>query len=257
MGIVHVAGFTPKLFKFSRLETNLQNVLRGYCFTVLLQSFPKHRAHPMTISDSSVKEWLGRLEAGDDLAAARLWNVYFDRLVHLAHSRLQAKHRKVSDAEDIALSAFYSFCRGVENKKYPGLSDSHGLWRLLVSITIHKLLHVVRDQKRLKRGGHFHELRGFDSSSDSIAAVNQIVSREPSPEFAMEVAEQYERMMLSLGDKDLVQLATWKMEGFSNDEIAKKLNRATRTVERKLQLIRKIWILSHLDPPVVRKKDPE
>jgi len=32
------------------------------------------------------------------------------------------------------------------------------------------------------------------------------------------------------------------MEGYSNDEIARKLNRATRTVERKLQLIRKIWI---------------
>ena len=186
-----------------------------------------------------------RLEAGDDLAAARLWNVYFDRLVHLAHGRLQAKYQKATDAEDIALSAFHSFCRGVENKKFPALSDSHGLWRLLVSITIHKLLHVVRDEKRLKRGGQFQELKGFDSSSDSIAAVNQIVSREPSPEFAFEVAEQYERMMLSLGDDELVQLATWKMEGFSNEEIAKKVNRATRTIERKLQLIRKIWIHRH------------
>ncbi len=202
----------------------------------------------MTISDSSVRGWLERLEAGDDLAAARLWNAYFDRLVHLAHGRLQAKYQKVFDAEDIALSAFHSFCRGVENKKFPSLSDSHGLWRLLVSITIHKLLHVVRDEKRLKRGGQFQELKGFDSSSDSIAAVNEIVSREPSPEFACEVAEQYERMMLSLGDEELVQLATWKMEGFTNDEIAKKVNRATRTVERKLQLIRKIWIHRHLAP---------
>jgi IS30 family transposase len=32
------------------------------------------------------------------------------------------------------------------------------------------------------------------------------------------------------------------MEDYSNEEIAKKVNRATRTVERKLQLIRKIWI---------------
>ncbi len=211
----------------------------------------------MTISDSSVQGWLERLEAGDDLAAERLWNAYFDRLVHLAHGRLQVKHRKVSDAEDIALSAFHSFCRGVENKKFPALSDSHGLWRLLVSITIHKLLHVVRDENRLKRGGQFHELNGFDSSSDSIAAVNQIVSREPSPEFAVEVAEQYQEMMLSLDDDELVQLATWKMEGYSNDEIAKKLNRATRTVERKLQLIRKIWMHRHMDPRAVPEADLE
>jgi DNA-directed RNA polymerase specialized sigma24 family protein len=160
---------------------------------------------------------------------------------------LQTKFAKVNDAEDIALSAFHSFCRGVENKKFPELSDRDGLWRLLVSITIHKLLHVVRDQKRLKRGGQFRELQGLDSSSDSIAAVNQIVSREPSPEFAFEVAERYQEMMLSLEDEELVKLATWKMEGFSNEEIAKKIGRASRTVERKLQLIRKIWIHRHLD----------
>ena len=196
----------------------------------------------MTMSDSSVTRWLERLETGDGVAAEKLWNTYFNRLVHLANGRLQAKFAKVNDAEDIALSAFHSFCRGIENKKFPELSDRDGLWRLLVSITIHKLLHAVRDQKRLKRGGQFHELKGLDSSSDSIAAVNQIVSREPSPEFAFEVAEQYQEMMLSLDDDELVQLATWKMEGFSNDEITKKINRATRTVERKLQLIRKIWI---------------
>lgn len=70
----------------------------------------------MTMSDSSVTRWLERLEMGDDAAAARLWNVYFDRLVHLAHGRLQTKFAKVNDAEDIALSAFHSFCRG-ERKK--------------------------------------------------------------------------------------------------------------------------------------------
>ena len=201
----------------------------------------------MTMNDSSVTRWLERLGTGDNVAAAKLWNAYFDRLVHLAHGRLQAKYAKVNDAEDIALSAFHSFCRGVENKKFPKLSDRDGLWRLLVSITIHKLLHVVRDQKRLKRGGQFQELKGLDSSSDSTAAVNQIVSREPSPDFALEVAEQYQEMMRSLEDNELVQLATWKMEGYSNEEIAGKLNRATRTVERKLQLIRKIWIHHHVE----------
>lgn len=87
------------------------------------------KVHNMTLTDSSVAKWLERLEAGEDIAATRLWNAYFDRMVHLAHGRLQAKHRMVSDAEDIALSAFHSFCRGVENKKFPDLSDRHGLWR--------------------------------------------------------------------------------------------------------------------------------
>lgn len=201
----------------------------------------------MSLSDSSVNRWLERLKGGDNLAAERFWNSYFERLVYLAHGRLQSRLRKVIDAEDVALSAFHSFCRGVKQNRYPALCDQDGLWKLLVSITIHKILHVNRDQNRLKRGGGFVELEGFDSSSDSFAVINQVVSREPSPEFAAEVAEQFEKLMHALGDEELVRFATWKLEGYSNDEIATKVNRSTRTIERKLNLIRKIWIRREIE----------
>lgn len=196
----------------------------------------------MTISDSSVRRWVARLQTGDDAAAQRLWEVFFDRLVHLAHNRLQLRHQRVIDAEDIALSAFGTFCKGVEERRFPKLADQFDLWRLLVSITVHKILHVVRDQKRIKRGGLFREVADIAGSSDAIAAVNQVVGREPSPEFAAEVAEEYERLIKSLGDATLEQLATWKLEGYTNAEIAQKWDKTERTVERKLNLIRKIWI---------------
>jgi DNA-directed RNA polymerase specialized sigma24 family protein len=35
-------------------------------------------------------------------------------------------------------------------------------------------------------------------------------------------------------------VAVWKMEGYTNEEIAGKLGCATRTVERKLFLIRRV-----------------
>lgn len=196
----------------------------------------------MSLSDSSVRKWVARLKSGDGAAAQRLWEVFFDRLVHLAHHRLQARDRRVIDAEDVALSAFGSFCKGVEEQRFPRLTDQHDLWRLLVSITVHKVLHVVRDQKRIKRGGLFRELNDLAGSSDALAAVNQIVGREPSPEFAAEVAEEYERLVKSLDDDELVQLAAWKLEGYTNAEIAAKWDKSERTVERKLNLIRKIWI---------------
>lgn len=60
----------------------------------------------MSNSDSSVTRWLQRLELGDSVAVERLWQLFFERLVRLAHGRLQARHRKAIDAEDIALSAF-------------------------------------------------------------------------------------------------------------------------------------------------------
>ena len=71
----------------------------------------------------------GWSETGDDVAAAKRWNAYFDCLVHLAHCDCRPS----------------SFCRGVENKKFPALTERHGLWRLLVSITVHKLLNAVRE----------------------------------------------------------------------------------------------------------------
>jgi DNA-binding CsgD family transcriptional regulator len=39
----------------------------------------------------------------------------------------------------------------------------------------------------------------------------------------------------------LRSIARWKMEGHTNAEIAVKLGRLERTVERKLRRIREIW----------------
>ena len=59
------------------------------------------------------------------------------------------------------------------------------------------------------------------------------VLREPTPEFAAEVAEQCQRLLDDLPDEDLRRIAVWKMEGHSNEEIAAELQFATRTIERK------------------------
>jgi DNA-directed RNA polymerase specialized sigma24 family protein len=77
---------------------------------------------------------------------------------------------------------------------------------------------------------------------DDRAAVDQLISREPTPEFAAQVAEEYQRWMGALDDQELTRLAEWKLEGFTNDEIAAKSGRSARTVEPKLNLIRKILI---------------
>jgi DNA-directed RNA polymerase specialized sigma24 family protein len=196
----------------------------------------------MIPSDASVTKWLRKLEAGQDGAAQQLWDVFFQRLVLLVQRRLRSAPQTMADAEDIALSAFASFCRGVQNQRFPELTDRHGLWRLLVSITIHKLLHVQRDQNRLKRGGGFGQVAEGNDSENGPSAVEQIISREPTPEIAAQVAEQYERWMKSLDSEELTRVTQWKLEGFTNDEIAAKCGLTSRTIERKLNLIRKILI---------------
>ena len=41
----------------------------------------------------------------------------------------------------------------------------------------------------------------------------------------------------------LRMIALWKLEGFTNEEIAKRIGFAQRTVANRLELIRKIWEL--------------
>ncbi len=55
------------------------------------------------------------------------------------------------------------------------------------------------------------------------------------------IEEEGQRLLQSLEDKKLRQIAIWKLESYTNDEIAEKLQLTTRSVERKLQRIREIW----------------
>ncbi len=66
----------------------------------------------------------------------------------------------------------------------------------------------------------------------------QVVGDEPTPEFAVMMAEQITRLLNLLDDDALQQLALAKMEGYTNQEMAKKMNCSERTIERRLKLIR-------------------
>ena len=49
------------------------------------------------------------------------------------------------------------------------------------------------------------------------------------------------RHLLDRLSPELRSVALWKMEGFTNVEIAQRLGCVAGTVERKLRVIRKIW----------------
>jgi DNA-directed RNA polymerase specialized sigma24 family protein len=196
-------------------------------------------------SAGSVTIWIGRLQDGDPLAAQELWERYFRRLVGLARQKLQGTPRGAADEEDVALSAFGSFCRGADEGRFPQLRDRDDLWQLLVAITAHKALDLVRHETRQKRGGGavLDEAALVDPGRGDaeVSGIEQILGREPSPEFALQVAEECQRLLQCLGDDTLRSVALWKMEGYSNDEIAARLGRAPRTVARKLRRIRTLW----------------
>ncbi len=105
---------------------------------------------PMS-AEGSVSNWIGQLKAGDREAIQQLWERYAQRLVALARARLGGAPRRAADEEDVALSAFHSFCRAAERGRFPRLLDRDNLWRLLVVLTSRKASHLVRHERRQKR----------------------------------------------------------------------------------------------------------
>ncbi len=101
----------------------------------------------------SVSLWLQQLQAGDHAAAEELWQRYCKRLVDMARRMIRGLPRRVEDEEDLALSAFDSFCRGAIGGRFPSLDDRNNLWRLLVTITARKAYQHGLSMRRQKRGG--------------------------------------------------------------------------------------------------------
>jgi DNA-directed RNA polymerase specialized sigma24 family protein len=193
----------------------------------------------------SVTTWVGQLCAGNRGAAQQLWERYFPRLVSLARKKLQGLPRRAADEEDVALSAFDSFCRGAERGRFPRLGDRDNLWELLVLITARKALDLRQHETRQKRGGGRvggeSALEGRPGRDEGGAGIEQVVGSEPTPALAAQVADEFERLMGLLLREDLRAVAVMKMEGYTNEEIAGRLGCALVTVERRLRLIRAAW----------------
>ena len=196
-------------------------------------------------STHSVTRWLEKLKAGDQQAANKLWDRYFGQLVRLARGKLRGARRRAEDEEDVALNALNSFFCGAAAGRFPGLHDRDGLWPLLVAITARKAIKLRQHENRIKRGGGKvrgnSALVGPKKNSGEPAGWEQIIGHEPTPLFACQMADACHHLLEQLPEEALRQVALWKLEGYSNAEIAAKLACIERTVERKLARIRRIW----------------
>jgi DNA-directed RNA polymerase specialized sigma24 family protein len=195
-------------------------------------------------SPDSVTYWIDQLKAGDQAAAQPLWEVYFQQLVVRTRQKLAGAPRRAADEEDVALSAFASFCDAVAQGRFPQLHDRDDLWQLLIVITDRKAGRLVDYERRQRRGGgHVLDeaaLR-FGRRASEVLPLAQIAGREPSPDFAAQVGEECQRLLGALDDPELRRVAVLKMEGYTVAEIAALMACMPRTVKRWLRLIRQTW----------------
>jgi DNA-directed RNA polymerase specialized sigma24 family protein len=199
----------------------------------------------MSTPPPAVTLLLQQIQTGQRDAAEALWRLYFPRLVRLARSHLAGLPRRAADEEDIALTAFDSFCRGAEQGRFPALHGRDELWKLLVTIAVRHAAEWRQRETRAKRGGG--DVRGGSAVSapeDSSAGgdpFDRVAGKTPEPGFEAAVAESCRRLLDLLGDEQLKRIAVWKMEGRTNQEIAERLGCVVETVERRLRLIRTLW----------------
>ncbi len=188
-------------------------------------------------TEGSITHCIQLLKAGERTAAQQLWERYFQRLVGLARGHLRGTPRRAADEEDVALSAFESFYQRAECGQFPQLNDRDDLWQLLVVVTVRKAIDLVRHEGRPTRGSG----RVLVLSELAGPGFEEVLDPELTPELAVQMAEECRRLYGRLGDDTLRAVARWKMEGYTNAEIAAKLGCVPQTVERKLRTIRRLW----------------
>ncbi|MGB7346328.1 MAG: ECF-type sigma factor [Pirellulaceae bacterium] len=186
--------------------------------------------------DTNVSHWIDLIKHGDSVAANRIWQHYFDRLVRSVRQKLNGQSRSVSDEEDIALSVFDSFYCAVQKGRFPDLSDRDDLWRLLLRMSARKVVDKHRHDQRQRRGGGVKH-QSLDRARDD-QNIMEAIGEEPTPEMVLMMQESVELFFSHLGVGQLRDLAVAKLEGYSNAELALRFACSERTIERRLHLIR-------------------
>lgn len=198
-----------------------------------------------TIMSQSVSCWLEELRAGSDHAAQELWERYFDRLVHVARRKLDGVAKRAFDEEDVAISVFRSLCEGLVDGRLEEMRNRDDLWKVLVTITRQKAIDRIRHEKAKKRGGgavRGESVFGNSPGQDRQLSMNEILGEDPNPSMLAEMEEEHQLLLETLGDPTLQRVAVLRMQGATVADVAATLGVTSRTVKRKLHLIRETWL---------------
>jgi RNA polymerase sigma-70 factor (ECF subfamily) len=173
--------------------------------------------------------------AGAGGTAQILFERFTRRLIGLARTHLDGRLRHKVDPEDVVQSAYKSFfLRYGEGALAAEGWD--GLWGLLTIITLRK----CADRIRYYRAGRRDISREvfLPGSGEAGEPWREAVGREPTPDEAAVLAETVEQVLREL-DGDERAILELSLQGYSTQEISEQLGRATRSVRRLRERVRK------------------
>ncbi len=188
--------------------------------------------------DESVSRWIIRLAENSPEAAQRVWAHYHSRLLGMAARMLSRAARGSGDEEDVVASVFESFFERAGRGELPPDARRDDLWRLLARMVEFKSASHNRLASRQKRGGGLRRISAdADEGFDPLSAVP---SPDLPPDLAAEVADSVQHL-LDLLDSEQQRIVALKLQGFTNEEIAVKIDKSRPTIERRLKLVREHW----------------
>lgn len=204
---------------------------------------PIQMNEPAENSLNSVSHWIASLKAGELEAVNWLWKRYKDRLLEIARNKVEHVDIRIADEDDVAQSVFVTLCRGAAVGRFDDVRHRDDLWWLLMAITKRKAIDLIRRENAQKRGaGRVRsEITGDSGHGGLGPSLDQMISDEPTPELLVMMDEENRRLLALLRDDRLRSIAVARIEGYTVAEIAANQGVSTRSIERKLQLIRTAW----------------
>jgi RNA polymerase sigma factor (sigma-70 family) len=174
-------------------------------------------ATPASVTDNSL---LRRLAAGQENAADALYRRYADRIRALARTKLPEHLTARMDADDVVQSVFRAFFQSARRGLYQ-VMDGEGLWCLLAAVTVNKVrsLHAYHAAAR----------------RDSRVTVPFEANEDELPGLESEVMELVVRDVLEQLPATERKAVEMRLEGYEVAEIADRMGRSKRSVERSLQ----------------------
>ena len=179
------------------------------------------------MADRSDGSLIRRFRRGEADAATALYLRYAHRLGALAEAKTGKDLKTRFDPEDIVQSVFRTFFRRVSGGNYD-VPDGEELWGLLLVVTLNKTRKQAAYHRAGKRSvgkttndGEFLEQGQAARDRDSLSELRQVID---------EFTETLEPL-----HQEIIDL---RVAGYEVAEIAEKLQKSKRTVERILQRIR-------------------
>ncbi len=181
-----------------------------------------------------MRNWSRRWRVGDEQAATILHERYLGRLLNLVGRNLADKFSSRLDADDVVQSVFRSIFRLTREGRFEFEGDGD-FWKLLLTMALNKVRNTVRHHQAGKRDPG---LEAVSTSADGMDGyiVNRL-SSQPTIQEIVSFADMFEQLLRRL-DSDQQLLIQYRIEGYTQKEIAEKLGVDERTVRRMFTSIR-------------------